>query len=82
MTNIPTNMNENTQMLVISVQTGLNYLVQLSNVPEDELFKICMSFWHFFAHDVLLKTRPVSLQTAEIAIDSNLDFSNFAQYSF
>jgi hypothetical protein len=82
MTNIPANMNENTQMLVVSVQAGLNYLVQLSNVPEEELFKICVSFWHFFSHDVLTKTRPMSLQTAEIQVDSNLDFSNFAQYQF
>lgn len=65
MTNL-TQMNENTQMLVVSVQTGLNYLIQLSHVPEEELFKICMSFWHFISQDVLNKTRPQSLQTAEI----------------
>jgi exportin-1 len=41
-----------------------------------------VSFWHFFSHDVLTKTRPMSLQTAEIQVDSNLDFSNFAQYQF
>ncbi len=68
-------------MLVSTTQQGLNYLVQLSNVPEDELFKINMNFWHFFASDVLSKTRPITLghQGAEIAhIDNNLDFSNFS----
>ena len=53
-------MNENTTMLVQATQAGLVYLVQLSNVPEDELFKITMSFWHFFSHDVMSKTRPMS----------------------
>lgn len=52
MTNIQ-EMNENTAMLVNTTQQGLSYLVQLSNVPEDELFKINMNFWHFFASDVL-----------------------------
>jgi hypothetical protein len=35
-----------------------------------------MNFWHFFASDVLSKTRPITLghQGAEIAhIDNNLD---------
>lgn len=52
MTNI-IEMNENTAMLVNTTQQGLTYLVQLSNIPEDELFKISMNFWHFFASDVL-----------------------------
>jgi hypothetical protein len=64
-------------MLVHSTQAGLNYLVQLSNVPEDELFKISMTFWHFFANDVMLKTRPLHIVNAEIPADNNLDFSNF-----
>jgi exportin-1 len=80
MTNIA-EMNENTAMLVNTAQQGLIYLVQLSNVPEDELFKISMNFWHFFASDVLSKTRPISLghiRNQEIPLDNNLDFSNFS----
>ena len=79
MTNIA-QMNDNTAMLVQSAQAGLIYLVQLSNVPEDELFKITMNFWHFFSHDVMSKTRPLgNMQTAEIPHDdNNLDFSNFS----
>lgn len=80
MTNI-TEMNQNTLMLVNTTQQGLTYLVQLSNIPEDELFKISMNFWHFFANDVLSKTKPISLvmnRTQEIPFDNNLDFSNFS----
>jgi exportin-1 len=65
-------------MLVQSVQAGLNYLVQLSNIPEDELFKICMNFWHFFSHDVMIKTKPPMQFNHGSPGDGNLDFSNFA----
>lgn len=34
---------------------GLSYLAQMSRIPDDELLKICLDFWHFFANDVMLK---------------------------
>ena len=32
-------------------------MIQLSNIPEDELFKISLDFWHFFCYNVMLKTK-------------------------
>ena len=26
-------------------------------MPEDELFKICLDFWHFFTYDILMKAK-------------------------
>ena len=45
--------NENIEFLRGAVRQGLNYLVQLSRIPEEELFKIILEFWHFFANDTL-----------------------------
>lgn len=47
--------NENINMLRQCTQQGLVYLVQLSNVPEDELFKICLEFWNWLAYDTMCK---------------------------
>jgi len=33
------------------------YLIQCTNISEDELFKICLDFWHFFSMDILQKTK-------------------------
>lgn len=49
--------NENIDMLRKCVSDGLTYLIQLTNIPEDELFKICIEFWNFFSHDCLMATR-------------------------
>lgn len=32
-------------------------MLQLTNIQEEELFKICLEFWHWFAHDVMNKTK-------------------------
>jgi len=29
----------------------------MSRIPEDELFKICLDFWHFFSNDIMQKQR-------------------------
>lgn len=47
--------DQNTILLRECVGNGLNYLIQLSNIPEDELFKICFEFWNWFSNDVLVK---------------------------
>jgi exportin-1 len=31
---------------------GLNYLVRISAVPDNEVFQICLDFWHAFAQDL------------------------------
>jgi hypothetical protein len=70
-------------MLANCTAIGLTYLVQLSNIPEEELFKISLNFWKFFANDVMMKTiSPDRLQRAEIPRDeNNLDFSNFLLFA-
>lgn len=49
--------NENILYLQQCVQKALEYLVQLSNIPEDELFKICLDFWHVFCNNVMMKVK-------------------------
>ena len=49
--------NENIEFLRQAVRQGLMYLVQLSRIPEEELFKIILEFWHWFANDTLQKTK-------------------------
>lgn len=29
----------------------------MSRIPEDELFKICLDFWHFLTYNILMKTK-------------------------
>lgn len=31
---------------------GLQYLVRISAVPDNEVFQICLDFWHFFSQDL------------------------------
>ena len=43
---------------------GLDQLLNISFVPDDEVLKICLDFWHFFVPDVydsLLPGGPSSL---------------------
>ncbi len=32
-------------------------MVQLSYIPEDELFKICLDFWHFLTYNIMIKLK-------------------------
>ena len=41
---------------------GLTYLAQMSRIPDEELFKICLDFWHFFANDVMKKQMQYAQQ--------------------
>jgi len=49
--------NPNIDFLKQYTQSGLSYLIQCTNIAEDELFKICLDFWHFFTMDNLQKTK-------------------------
>jgi hypothetical protein len=53
--------NEQVALLRECTKQSLNYLIQLSKIPEDELFKICLEFWHYFANDIMMKTRGSAL---------------------
>ena len=41
---------------------GLTYLAQMSRIPDEELFKICLDYWHFFANDVMKKQMQYAQQ--------------------
>lgn len=43
---------------------GLVYLTQMSRIQDEELFKICLDFWHFFAQDIMNKQRQHSMNFA------------------
>ena len=47
--------NEQVIMLRDETLRGLTYLTQMSRIPDDELFKICLDFWHFFSKDIMEK---------------------------
>ena len=68
--------NENIEFLRQAVRQGLMYLVQLSRIPEEELFKIILEFWHWFANDTLQKTKGAQQNNQGITIPG-MDLSNF-----
>ena len=67
------------EMLRTSIQQGLRYMIQLTNVPEEELFKICIEFWHWFCNDSMMKTRGSALRkNAEVPKIAGMDFLDFS----
>jgi exportin-1 len=42
--------------LIMKTRQALIYLVQLSNIPNDEIFKVCVEFWNFLATRVYTTT--------------------------
>ena len=44
-------------------------MVQLSQIPEDELFKICLDFWHFLATDIMNNPKHQKDVAANIGMD-------------
>lgn len=76
-----TNVMETNQMIEVlreSVRQGLDFMIQLTNVPEEELFKICIEFWHWFCQDGMQKGQPhmqgMLQQNSKIA---GMDFADF-----
>jgi exportin-1 len=49
--------NQNILFLQQCIQKCLEIMIQLSSISEDELFKICLDFWHFFCLNVMMKTK-------------------------
>ena len=47
-------MSETTHAFEASIKQGLFYMLQMSSIPEDELFKICVEFWNFFTYHVFV----------------------------
>jgi hypothetical protein len=44
-------------------------MIQMSNVPEDELFKICLDFWHFLSVDIMQNPRNNKEQAAVVGMN-------------
>jgi len=38
--------NSNVQVFLDAIQKGFMYLINLSEVKEDQLFKLCIEFWN------------------------------------
>ncbi|CAM9157205.1 unnamed protein product [Discosporangium mesarthrocarpum] len=52
--------NRDTQEVLMA---GMEYLVHISEVPDDEIFKICLEFYHYFSQDLyqdLVQTFPAT----------------------
>ena len=55
------NQNEATNNLQIAVMKALDYLIQLSNIPNDELFKVMMEFWYDFTYYLMVSMKGKTL---------------------
>ena len=49
--------NENIKFLIECISRALMMMTQFSNIPEDELFKICLDFWNKFCYDIMVKLK-------------------------
>ena len=45
---------------------GLEYLLNISFVRDDEILKICLDFWHYFVPDVYDSCHPVTPGSAKL----------------
>jgi len=52
---------EAVQALIAKTKQALVYILQLSNIPNDELFKVCTEFWNFLVDRVYTFTANASL---------------------
>ena len=63
--------NANIDALKAYTEKGLQYLIQCTNIPEDELFKICLEFWHRFSYEILQKTKQNLFKDNEALLNAN-----------
>ena len=50
--------SQDNYQLIESIRKGFNYIVNFSELPEDQIFKICVEFWFFFT-DYLKKQSKI-----------------------
>ena len=79
---IVNNPNPFTANLQIAVVKSLDYLIQLSNIPNDELFRVMMEFWHEFTYYILvtMKGKEMFAKTGDITL-MNLQNDRLVQSS-
>jgi hypothetical protein len=70
--------NPHIQLLRECVRKSLEMIVQLTQIPEDELFKICLDFWHFLATDIMNNPK----NSKDIAANIGMDFCSVLSGSF
>lgn len=58
---IVNNPSEFSRTLETALDKALDYLIQLANIPNDELFRIMMEFWHEFTYYVMVTTKGKDL---------------------
>ena len=58
---IVNNPNDFTRTLQAALEKSLEFLIQLSNIPEGEVFKITMDFWHDFTYYIMVSTKGKAL---------------------
>lgn len=49
--------NEYSSVLEGTLIKSLEYLIQLTNIPNDELFKVMVEFWHDFSYYIMVTTK-------------------------
>lgn len=64
------NPNEFTENIAIALGRALDYLIQLSNIPNDELFRVMMEFWHEFTYYIMVSSKGKDLfsKTGDISL--------------
>ena len=64
---IVNNPNDFTNALETALDKALDYLIQLSNIPNDELFRVMMEFWHEFTYYIMvtMKGKDIFAKTGD-----------------
>ena len=59
------------QVLVNKTRQALIYMLQLSNIPNDEIFKVCAEFWNFLVNRIYTITANATLNGSGTACMRN-----------
>ncbi|KAL4493983.1 hypothetical protein ABPG72_022000 [Tetrahymena utriculariae] len=51
--------NPDRVMMVESIDRGLQYIVGINEIEDENIFKTCVDFWHFFTTDFFKKTNKL-----------------------
>lgn len=58
---IVSNPNDFTNTLETTLSKTLEYCIQLANIPNDELFKVMMEFWHDITYYIMVSSKGKSM---------------------
>ncbi|OQR83115.1 CRM1 C terminal Exportin 1-like protein [Achlya hypogyna] len=57
----------------IALLTGFSYLVSISEVDDDNIFKICLDYWHLFTRDLYAVDQNQAMQGPVLALSLKRD---------